>query len=66
VVIDGIPAPRRLRGIMGAVDFTPSTNDFVIINGIKMSVGTVEPTMPDGVPILYNLVFEGPDDGKLL
>jgi hypothetical protein len=45
-------------GLMGQVDFTPKMKDVVIRNGEELTVKQINTLAPNGVVVLYKVVFE--------
>jgi hypothetical protein len=47
-----------VRGLMGAVNFTPDIKDTVIRDGETYAINSIDVVAPSGQPILYKIEFK--------
>ena len=58
-LLKGTDVPNGgVRGLMGAVDFTPDLTDVVIRNEVEMRIMNFDVIAPNGDAILYDIEFK--------
>lgn len=60
VTNDATLGPQKVKAMMGAVDFKPEHADFVDVATLRYNVISINPFMPGGQIIFYDLELEGP------